>query len=522
MPAVPDELPRLVAGWCHLRALAVLPNGNARGPIIDLSPPQRTAILGYMTSSRSRIRKEFGGRLKSGDFSYKAQLAVSIERFSADLMNLRLHYILPLLAGLWWAPPAPAMINVYLVFGAGWEAQLQQAASQAGVPAFTADEREQMEEAIHQSYVDVWQGYELNFVTSDPGGRRDRVDFGATTSNPNLLGTTTLDFANAFGAGLARIYTANFHGFLEAEDDRQDQLRELTTVLTGTGIHELSHSFGTRHVHAYGTPEITPARYANTAGVQNRHFMATGSTGIEELEREMPRTLSAWSRVVLEVAEGLSAAPLPLALDDAAGTASGTAQPVALHDRQLANAQVGYVEGRLESADDTDWFSFTVTDPTWITAELWSDEWFSSFDDFDGQLNLVGADGTTLLASSDQIRYDGDVFGPGGLDWGDDAFLLNIPLADPGTYYLQVLTTDDPGGSSPGGEYRLLMATLPVPEPSGWVIGLLLLRAFCRTADSTPARSASKGRSTQQVAVNRLGESLVFPGPNRFRGIGFS
>jgi len=375
--------------------------------------------------------------------------------------------------------PSVAALNVFLDFGPTWQSALESVSSEAGVPAFSASERDQIETIIHDVFLTAWSGFDLNIVTADPGGFRDRVDFGAVSSDPNMLGSAVLDFGNS-ATGTARVFAANFYWSIEAEDDRADQMLELGTSLGGTGIHELAHSYGARHVNAYGTPGINPTNYGNTAGLQNQHFMGTGPTGIDELQRESPRTLSEWTKVIMEVAHGVTAAPRMLQdelLD--AGSDIGTAQSLPLSFRDLSGTDAGYLQGRIETETDSDWYSFTVAGPSRVTAELWSDELFILLDDFDGRLRLVAPDGSSTLASSDKIRFNGDVFGPGGLVWSDDAYLLNIPVTEAGTYYLEVSSVESSGAAA-SGDYRVVLATVPVPEPTGWLMLLVGSRAIVR------------------------------------------
>ena len=108
------------------------------------------------------------------------------------------------------------------------------------------------------------------------------------------------------------MFAANFGGFIESNEPRSQQIQEIATSLAGTGVHELGHSLGLRHHAAYGTPGITPSNYNNTQGLQNAHYLATGSTGLNEIERESTRTFSTWSNVLLEAALGVTANPLEL------------------------------------------------------------------------------------------------------------------------------------------------------------------------------------------------------------------
>lgn len=383
-------------------------------------------------------------------------------------MPVRFGHLLLLLALSIGAGEATAQLTIFLDFGTDWQQRLAEAAADASVPVFDATERTQIEQRITDSFVTALDDFDVTVMTSDPGGSRERVDFGATTTINNLLGQTQLDFRNA-GSGNQSVFTRNFSLFIESDEPRDQQLSELAVSLAGTALHEQGHSFGLRHHAAYGTASISPENYDNTGGAQNQHFMATGSTGINEDERELPRTWSDWSLLTLETAFGLT--PTPLTTQIEAGDAAGeplSAQPLDLTALPISGADAGLVYGRLATEADVDTYRFDVSRSSRLTVELWSDEWFGSIDDFDGSLRLLDDSGDEL-SFSDGLLYDGDTFGA-GTDHGDDAFLLNVRLPAAGTYYFQVASAGPSGGTA-SGEYQVLFGAMAVPEPSG--MGLL-------------------------------------------------
>ena len=403
-------------------------------------------------------------------------------------------FILTFCFGLCVSPSEGADVWLDFVSGTGpdWVERLNEATTDAGVANFSAVERGTIESNILSSLETAYGDFIVAFSLADPGGTRERINMGASTGGGGL-GVAPIDFLND-STGTQKVYTANFDNYLESSDSRATQIAEISASLAGTAAHELGHSVGMRHHAAYGTAGITPANYSNTGGLQNSHIMATGNTGLSEVERETQRSFSRWSRLSMEAASGipLVASPLPQTSEDPtdAGDATSTAQSLTLTSRPLSGFNAALiVGGNLDepapgtSTYDVDVYSFAGSSGDLLSAELWSDNQYS--DDFDGQLTLIGPDGLTTIHSNDDVRYQSDVFGTGTKRY-DDSFLLNIPLTQTGTHYLKVETLGaDPGNSSgdADGSYDLLIGVWAVPEPGAGVLalcGLISWVGFCR------------------------------------------
>jgi len=210
---------------------------------------------------------------------------------------------------------------------ADWIDELNQATSSSGgvtngppsQSQFSALDRLQIENNILASLEQIYDGYNLNFVTAQPAGVHDVIYLGADNDAPGigggLLGRASGDLGNlqtrTYGpnpdgdpGGVSRVYTGNFNGALEpAFNTRQESIDEISTSLAGTAAHELGHSFGLFHQNVYSAEGIS-SNSINTGGQQNQHLLSTGSTGVSEAEREGGRTLSPFSRVILDIAGG--------------------------------------------------------------------------------------------------------------------------------------------------------------------------------------------------------------------------
>jgi hypothetical protein len=374
--------------------------------------------------------------------------------------------IVPILfIGLFSTDVAMAAVNVFLDFDAAWSLNLSQAATGAGAAPFDEAERTQIEATIVQQFATELAPFDVTVTTIDPGGLRERVHFGAVTGSTNLLGQSPVNFLNT-SSSTASVYSANFGFILEPAAPRATQIDEISIALSGTGLHELGHSFGMRHHASYGDPRITPANYTDTQSIQNQHLIATGSTGLSEQQREMSRNYSQWSRVLMEAALNLTPTPLPLDVEFTdAGDTPATAMVLDTTPLSISQTEAAMVYGQLSEETDVDWFAFEVQNPMQLTAEIYSQGLFAFPDDFDSQLRLYSPDGMSILGANDNVLYDGDLFDASVMH-ESDSFLLNVLLPTAGTYFIEVSSNGPQSDPSGGGIYELIFAASEVvPEP---------------------------------------------------------
>lgn len=373
--------------------------------------------------------------------------------------------------------PAPA-VEVWLDFGADWEASAAQSATDAGITTFTPAEFDQLETTITGELQRIYAGYDLNFVNQPaaPSGDFETIDFAAALP-ANVLGQAPLAPYNFATEVTVSVASDNF-GFIVDEfsgtNSRAVQLDQLGTAIAGTAAHELLHSFGTRHSAAYGTDGVTNANYNNTLGLQNQHIIATGSTGLGEVGRETQRELGTWERVMLDIAgrTGLGGKTLTLNDNNSFGLGEGndfggdanTAIDLTANNVFLPGATSGLdltvLQGTLDENDAEDWLSFTVTGPSLVSAEVWSLDLF--LNSFDGQLEVYDTDGTTVLAANGDNEYLVNTFGSGG-NGSEDPLLTNVSLPQAGTYFLALSAESV---LSDLGVYQLTLGIQDIPEPS--------------------------------------------------------
>lgn len=367
--------------------------------------------------------------------------------------------------------PAEAAVTVFLDFNSAWITELSELASDAGVATFNSTERATIESNIQSQIQSAFAGYQISLTLTDPGGTRDRIDFGV---NENVAPAGTLGFAPLHIANAApsnadiSILTRNFDFSIDEGPSRPQQISQVSRAISSTAVHELAHSFGLMHQHSYGNPGITPANYNNTGGLQNQHFMATGDTGLNEAQRETARSFNRWERAMLDITGGsvfggrsVVIAPVTSLVEsgDLGGT-TATAAALTFTTGETSGMDLSFVRGDLDGSEtDIDVVKFVVASAGLLTAELYSINLFA--ESFNGRLRLFGTDGTTVLASNDDVAFSGNSFGVGSIA-EQDPFLLNIQLPSAGTYFLEVSAVS---GGAAGDDYQLLTGFAAIPEP---------------------------------------------------------
>ena len=366
---------------------------------------------------------------------------------------------------------AQADISVWLDF-ANFSTRLDELAAYATVDPFTALEQTLIKSTLQSQLNTIYSGFDVSFTETLPTGDHENVRFGATTTNRGLLGQAQeIDWLNLNLNDSASIYSTNFDFTIDefsGSVDRAAQLSQLTTALAGTAAHELGHNLGLQHPDAYGDRRLTPSTYSNTHGWQNEHIMATGGdygTGLGETGRETARTFNTLETAKLEYADGLTASPGPTYLEPGAvHNTPASALSLLFTYLPLSDVNGFSMYGSLGAVGEYDFFSFTGQRNEMFTANTISQVRF--LNPIDSFLTLYASDGTTVLASNDDIAFGGNTFN-GGTSYSDDSILLNYLLQNDDTYYLQVRDY-----STDTGNYALLtiLDDSRVPEPSTLVL----------------------------------------------------
>lgn len=432
--------------------------------------------------------------------------------------------VLALFAAAGWfftTSPAIAQVKFYVDFASDlhnggssgsnaipdWVDELDQLALGVGITPFTPSERATIESTILSQLSIIYAGYDITFSTTTPGSSPfDTLAYGKNNSSPTFtsLGTAPRDPANTASGQVAEIAPANFGTILDefsGTTDRSLQISQIATALAGSGAHEVGHTLGLAHHNAYSHPSIHPGTYAATGGVQNTYIMATGPTGISELEREVVRSIDPWSKVMLDIAGGaagfisganqkLVATPITLDVSEEglgidAGDTLLTAKPMSLSMGPTSGRLVGFVAGNPDASVsppaphflDIDMWKLALPSAGRLTAEIFSDEIFGPAG-YNVTLTLIDHTGTPIIAN-DNVHFAGDVFNSLSDPLEQiDSLLLNIDIPAPGFYYLKVSPTfPGPGDVGLTDGYWLAAGFAAVPEPAS-AAGLLAIGAL--------------------------------------------
>ncbi len=384
---------------------------------------------------------------------------------------------------------------------ADWIDELDKATGLAGVTTFTTTERSDIETEILSQLATIYTDYDVTFTTTMPSsGVFDAIAYGKSSFGFSSLGIAPNDPMNISAGHVGAVATGNFDFVLDeftGVGSRALQMTQMSTALAGTGAHELGHTFGLNHHHAYSHSSITPTSlspltYGPTSGLQNAYVMATGSTGIDETEREIVRSFSPWGKAMLDFAGGATAAypsgfdhqklvtapvPITLAEDGPPDLPGDPTTPfmIPLLPGETSGMLLGMVAGDLDGmGSDTDMYKLIVPPGSWLlTAEIFSDNRFAAPFDFDATIALLDMGGA-MITATDDVLHLGDVFGASTFQQ-DDPFLLNIPVTA-GLYHLLVHGSPIPSiPAGPGDAYWMAVGLMPVPEPG---LGLALVAAL--------------------------------------------
>ena len=361
-----------------------------------------------------------------------------------------------------------------------FQARLNDLAGVAGVDNFSGAEVTQIQAGIKSKLETMYSAFDgLSFSETDPGGTRSELVFGLTGGG---LGVADhIDFFNRTVGDTARVFTASF-GFILDEfsgsTNRSIQINQLTAALAGTAAHELGHNLGLRHHDAHGGLTYTGTAI-NTGGVEDLHVMATGSTGLNEVGRELDRTFSTNSLVKLAYADGTLLGGNPVATSEIgdAGDTIANAQEIDFESIAVAGRFGEVVTGTIGTNTDVDIYKIELEAGSLFTADINNDYASGfSFNALDTIMDFLDSNGNVLFSSDDTL-YSTSQFGA-GTTRSLDSILYNINISLSGTYYVRL----ESWNNSDSGDYQLLMHSnmlfTNVPEPTSATMFLIGVGGF--------------------------------------------
>jgi hypothetical protein len=330
-----------------------------------------------------------------------------------------------------------------------------------GASPLTAAEVNQLQTNIQQYVQGHYAGYTINFHTTDPGGNRETLNLGATTTTGGLFGRAAgLDWRNTRKNEVASIYAHNFGIIFPSSTYTRAQAFERFGIsVAGTTSHELGHNLGLQHYDCYCHPSIMAPAYSNPGGIQNTSIMATGSTGLTLTQRGVNRSFSQGERLKLEFADGVAAMQgVTVAETGNPHDTFATSQAVFGTAMPLSGTTAVNIDASTTVSGQVDMYSFQAVAGSKIIANTFSAAGIMG-DSTNTAIALFDRNFNTLM-SNDNITFSGNSFLLGSGSYSTDSMIQNFTAGYTGTYYLRVIGTGT-------GDYDLLIAGLsPVPEPA--------------------------------------------------------
>ena len=385
-------------------------------------------------------------------------------------------------------------VTVYLDFGKtstpseDFTARMSELATARGIAQFTPDTRgvdgegnpivitgelSQIKNAILAKLQAAFAGTNVNFVATQPTDTRfeviklGRLSGSAAGPLTSRLGQSTFDWLNSSEISTGLVFpdliTFNatpglgFDNINLATLSRADQLRYLQNVLGFYVANETGRGMGLSAADAYGYPSINSNTATNTAGVQLLDFMSGDPAlgfNTSVFNGNPAFTFSPLAQAKLQYGRWLTKPNLAtIAESGAAHDTTGTAQALSFVGSSVANQRVAVVKGaRISLGSQKDLYKISgAAAGDKITAQTFSTDVYGS--SINTTIRILAADGTTVLATSDNTLLGNNTIGQTGSTQVDtDSLVMNYVVATAGDLYVEVTAA-----GSTTGDYDLLV-----------------------------------------------------------------
>ncbi|WP_254513369.1 dockerin type I domain-containing protein [Anatilimnocola floriformis] len=380
------------------------------------------------------------------------------------------------------APP----VTVYLSYGStgtpndDFTSRVSEWATARGIAALTPDvgstpgELSQVKAAILANLQSSFAGTAVNFTAALPADPRfEAIKLGVYSDGVNgprtsRIGQGTFDWLNAGDQSTGYVFVdlitrndpggkPNFDNIDLSTLSRADQLRYLTNVMSFYIANEVGRGMGLQAADAYGYPSITTANAANTGGVQFNDYMSGDpALGFDtSVFNGTPTfTFSPLAKAKLQFGHWLTTPSLATVAEAAAehGT-TATSQLLAFVNSSTPSQLVGVVRGAaISDVGQADLYTVSAAVGDKITAQTFAAGVYGA--PIDTVIRILAADGTTVLASSDNTLLGNNSIGQTGTTTAStNSLVLNYTVATAGNIYVEV--TSKANGT---GAYDLMVA----------------------------------------------------------------
>lgn len=380
-------------------------------------------------------------------------------------------------SGMVIAPP----VTVYLSYGStgtpsdDFTARVSEWATARGISQLTPDsggnpgELSQVKAAIIAKLQAAFAGTAVNFTGEQPSDTRfEAIKLGVLSDGvpgalTSRIGQSSYDWLNSSEQSTGYVFVdlitrndpggkPNFDNINLSTLSRADQLRYLENVLSFYIANEVGRGMGLQAADAFGYPAINSNTAANTGGVQFLDFMSGDPAlgfNTATFNGNITFTYSPLARAKLQYGHWLTKPSLAtIAESGSAHNTTGTAQTLALVNSSAVNQRVGLVRGAAISVgSQVDLYKIagaSVGDK--ITAQTFAAGVYGA--PIDTNIRILAADGTTVLASSDNTLLGNNSIGQTGTtNVSTDSLVMNYVVATAGDIIIEVTAKNSGTGS---------------------------------------------------------------------------